>query len=896
VASTPTAWRVLGAVREPLLARLMVALVQARAQVWEWGLRCVGPSLRIAAGAPGGARSGPERLAVPLCSPPASMTNFCLFSTALRSGYTATAANSLSTHHPRARIWVLELTSSKDLRSDRLSSPNVVRLQLADIGIDQAQLRQLMATVSSPREYVDALKPWLLRYVLAQSRKPVTLVADDVYVFRPLGALATLAAANAAVFLARASRTPLTGPRVPLPKPLIPGAIDLDVMAVGTEGDAFLADWQAHLLAQTRIGPASAQAFIDSAADRPDRAILWDPGYNCGYWNLRGHFQLPAGGLPEVDGRPINLLHLHGFDARRPHLLTTEFDSALPVLLSDQPDLARFCRDYARAVQTQLPPQASVASILRRGRLPSGLQIDSFMKDLWRAEMRLADTGQAPPLLDPFRAGGERVFLDWLNSPPDGSGGGLSRYLRAIYEARPDLQLAFPAVDADPAPMLRWAANHGREELSIPPYLAPRLRQRSPHPLRGHRHVARPAIGANVVGFFTAELGIGEAARLLLEAFRAVGMPVRTHNITLTDSPHTRAQPARNPHLDLGPFCVNVMCMNPPELMEFRRRVEPGFFRGRYNVGVWAWETETLPLSWRPALRWLDEVWVPSQYTQNAVAQASAKPVFVIPSPMIAPRYPGYMDRAYFGLPDRFTFLFMFDFFSSVWRKNPVGLIESFRSAFEPDEGPCLVIKSMNGHLRVEEYEEVLCAAAGRPDIWVIDRYLLPEERVALLAACDSYVSLHRAEGFGLTMAEAMALGKPVIATGYSGNLNFMNETNSWLVGYQRVPVGRDWDRYPPGDIWAEPDPAEAAALLRCVWENPASARERAQRGQADVERILAPAAVGQLVRDRLEQVAPVANRREALLRIRAPRARGTARGLARRMRSWVSLRLSSRG
>ena len=126
------------------------------------------------------------------------------------------------------------------------------------------------------------------------------------------------------------------------------------------------------------------------------------------------------------------------------------------------------------------------------------------------------------------------------------------------------------------------------------------------------------------------------------------------------------------------------------------------------------------------------------------------------------------------ALPDGFLFLFVFDFFSVLERKNPLGLIDAFARAFRAGEGPTLVIKTINGDRKLHDLEKLRAAAEGRQDILVIDDYYSAEEKNSLLGLCDCYVSLHRSEGLGLTMAEAMGLEKPVIATGYSGNLDFM--------------------------------------------------------------------------------------------------------------------------
>ncbi len=206
-------------------------------------------------------------------------------------------------------------------------------------------------------------------------------------------------------------------------------------------------------------------------------------------------------------------------------------------------------------------------------------------------------------------------------------------------------------------------------------------------------------------------------------------------------------------------------------------------------------------------------------------------------------------------LGDAFTFLFTFDFFSTARRKNPVGLVEAYKRAFEPGDGAQLVIKSFNGDVKPESLAQLERAAAGRDDIHVIDRFLPVEQKDALLARADAYVSLHRSEGFGLSLAEAMLLGKPVIATGYSGNLQFMTPANSWLVGYELTRVGEGVEMYPPDARWAEPDLDHAAELMREVRAGGDAVTLRAERGRRDVEAALSPAATGAAMRARLERL-----------------------------------------
>ena len=182
-------------------------------------------------------------------------------------------------------------------------------------------------------------------------------------------------------------------------------------------------------------------------------------------------------------------------------------------------------------------------------------------------------------------------------------------------------------------------------------------------------------------------------------------------------------------------------------------------------------------------------------------------------------------------------------------------MIDAFTRAFAPGEGPRLLIKSINGTAARPDLERVRLHAAGRADVDVVDGYLTAVDQAALVAACDAYVSLHRAEGFGYTMAEAMLAERPVIATAYSGNLEFMDDRNSVLVGYDLVPIGAGNDPYPAGSQWADPDVDEAAAAMRRLVDDPVGTAAMARRGREDIVRFHGPEARVPLVAARLAAV-----------------------------------------
>ena len=177
-----------------------------------------------------------------------------------------------------------------------------------------------------------------------------------------------------------------------------------------------------------------------------------------------------------------------------------------------------------------------------------------------------------------------------------------------------------------------------------------------------------------------------------------------------------------------------------------------------------------------------------STFVAENLGRVAPVPVVVVPQAIVVPD-PAGVELA-LARDDRFTFLFMLDFFSTLRRKNPLGLIDAFTRAFRPGEGPRLLLKTINAQFRRQDHDELSSRIGDRPDIELVDGILDPLQKTALVARADCYVSLHRSEGFGLTLAESMALGTPVIATGYSGNIDFTTPQNSYLVDWSPTLVG----------------------------------------------------------------------------------------------------------
>ena len=339
--------------------------------------------------------------------------------------------------------------------------------------------------------------------------------------------------------------------------------------------------------------------------------------------------------------------------------------------------------------------------------------------------------------------------------------------------------------------------------------------------------------GANVLAHFCLPCGVGLAAQTCMNALQSTGY--RTSARDLPAAP-TGDPPDRRNWLGLECYPITVLFVQPEFALEdwlSRGRLCPS--ENTYRIGNWYWEFTEVPDRWRRHAIDFDEVWAPTRFLETAFKQSLQIPVTYMPPGLSISFEP--RTRAHFGLPeDRFIFLFLFDTGSSMERKNPRGVIDAFRQAIRHDDNALLVVKTSRGsHFPTEiaalqEYAEGL-------DVHFMDGTLARNDILALMNCCDCYVSLHRSEGLGLPLAEAMLMGKPAIATAYSGNLDFMTPDNSLLVDAARVPLDRDWGPYKAGWIWADPDIDQAAAHMRHVLDDRDDAAHIAAHGHTDAHR-----------------------------------------------------------
>ena len=367
--------------------------------------------------------------------------------------------------------------------------------------------------------------------------------------------------------------------------------------------------------------------------------------------------------------------------------------------------------------------------------------------------------------------------------------------------------------------------------------------------------------GVNLVGHPYGALGMGEHIRKSAEAFAAADVPFAVINTFDQRGAHGdkfAEFPFHDRVTRKNPFPVSVFHMNADEMKLASAHLGPDFFSGRYNIGYWAWELARFPDAWCGAFGFFDEVWAPSRFIQQALAEKAPCPVVHMPLAVdftAGERLP----RRYFGLPeDRYLFLFFFDFTSYMARKNPLGPLAAFRQAFPRGAGsPAALVIKLNGmEQKPADYRRFLEALGDFDEsVILLDRVMTDQEVRNLVQNCDSFVSLHRSEGFGRGLAEGMFYGKPVIGTAYSGNLDYMNPDNACLVDATLVPVREGEYPFPDGQLWAEPDVEQAANYMRRLVAEPAWSSQLGARAAAYMRTHHSFAAIGGRYRRRLHQI-----------------------------------------
>jgi hypothetical protein len=331
-----------------------------------------------------------------------------------------------------------------------------------------------------------------------------------------------------------------------------------------------------------------------------------------------------------------------------------------------------------------------------------------------------------------------------------------------------------------------------------------------------------PPFGVNLIGYPRAEMGLGEDIRHVARALEQSGVPYCIIEVDLGGGFSQRDESVINRIRDNPYYAINIFCQNGWETRKFLLKRGPAFNQDRYAIGLWPWELPEWPARWCSAYGCIDEIWGISSFAAAAYSTFSG-PVYTMGIP-VSVDIVDTKDRAHFDLPPQaYLFHFSFDIHSKISRKNPFGLIRAFQEAFplENRDEVGLVLKVNHASLLHPDFLRLRWIALNDPRIHLIEKPMRRPEVLALMQACDCYVSLHRSEGFGRGIAEALLLRKQVIATGWSGNMDFCNEPRVALAKYKMTPVRKGEYFRGEGQQWAEPDLLHASELLKEIRNNP---------------------------------------------------------------------------
>jgi glycosyltransferase involved in cell wall biosynthesis len=721
-------------------------------------------------------------------------------------------AESFLQFHPDSKFYLLLVDGEAKTDLDEIDSAiRVILPSELEIGREEFERMTIYYDVT---ELSTALKPLGMKYLLDSGSDIAVYLDPDIRVFSELVEIPKhLVSTSIALTPHTLHEIPRDGLRPSDFDIMASGTFNLGFIAIRncTESYEFLRWWNERLvfdcISDIENNLFTDQRWVDFVPSYFSFSIIKDYGYNVAYWNLHERKMSRLDSGISVNDHPLRFFHFSGYKPEMPWVLSKHVADRPRVIMSEQPIIKELADQYGKLV-TENSKGSAGPTKYRFSNFKDNIKLTPEIRRRYRKQVISAMNGEVE--FPPLGSEPESVILDWLNRQVPESGR-LNVSLFDVWQGRPDLQLAFPfATTTQALNLFKWAHKFGVDEGVINEGSITIFDNALDN---SAKVVFSNDLGVNISGYFKGEFGVAQSARLLATASKASGMQVSMLNNSETISRQLE-------NFETGElntlYSVTIGVVNADQFSVWRNSLPAQLNTSSKFVGVWAWEVETFPKNSHEACELVDEIWAVSNFVKDAISSHTEKPIYVVPTPIIAPKVKDKLDRKAIGLKENEIYnLFIFDYFSVFHRKNPLDLVAAHIMAFPDQLGPKLVIKSINGELNRNQNDQLKDAVSGRNDIIIVDSYLSREQLHSLLNECQTYISLHRSEGYGLTIAEAMSLGKPVIATAYSGNLDFMKSDNSILVPFKFVTVGNQAFPYPEDSRWAQPDIEFAANAMR---------------------------------------------------------------------------------
>jgi glycosyltransferase involved in cell wall biosynthesis len=721
---------------------------------------------------------------------------------------------SLERHHPEWERFVL-LVGGTEGRPASSAETGIETEPFTTVHLEELPLPR-------PREFCfrytllelnTAAKPWMFEHLFARGFDRVVYFDPDIVVYSALAELDERAFLTLTPHLTGS----IPGDEHPSERSiLMAGSYNLGFLAVTRQEPLarFLRWWQEKLELQCIVDPPNGlfvdQKWMDLTPGLfPNVAIVRHDGWNVAYWNLP---QRTVEGTT-VNGQPLRFLHFSGFDPAVPSRVSRH---DVRQTLAATGGAAPLFEAYAEALIAAGARTFRTAAY-GYGFFDDGTPIADGARVAYRESPELQNASEGNPFAH------RELFWRFR----DRSRSTLAA--RAALHSYRALSQLRPLVSLVPRPLRRKAREFllGRKETA-----------------RAVRTPKELGAGLDVIGYFSRYTGVAESARRCVAACDAAG--ISSAKIDLDSVGAIAFQASHRAAV----FHVNAD--QTPAVLSYLPQIRAA---GAYHIGCWHWELPEVSDVALPAAALLDEIWAPSAFIQSALSRKVTIPVVHLPHGIEVTEVEHCTPQELGVEEGRFTFLFMFDFGSVPERKNALGAIEAFRSAFAGSAGAALLIKTTGVDRNPDSYAALKDAAHGAGNVHVVDRTLTRPRINGLMASSDAVVSLHRSEGFGLILAEAMDLGKPVIATGWSGNMDFMNSGNSCPVAYELVTLDRAHGPYEAGQQWAEPDLDHAAHLMRRIVNEKEYREQIGRRARSTIRERFSPEAAGRRYRSRLVQL-----------------------------------------